>query len=57
MKDVNKELLNKISREVMIKDAMVLARENDKLKRPVTRSRIEDLQDMAKLQDDWMNDF
>ena len=56
MDDISNELNTKINREVMIKDALVSAREEVKRKRPITRSKIEDLKELAQLEDNWMND-
>ncbi len=56
MLGINNELNDKISREVMIKSAIVSAKDKVKAKRPITRSKIEDLQELTRLEDNWMEE-
>jgi len=54
MEDINKELNNTIKREVMIKKAVESAKDKADRKRPMTRRAIEDLHDLAKLDEDYI---
>ena len=57
MEGINKELDNTIKREVIIKTAIVSAKKIVDKRRPETRTKIADLEESKKLEDDWMKDF
>jgi hypothetical protein len=54
MDGINKDLNDKVNRECMIKNAVVAAKKKQKKMRPITRSRIEDLEDLARMEDDFI---
>lgn len=53
--NIRDELKKTIEREVMIKKANDKAKSAMKVKRPITRRAIEDLKELAALEDDWIN--
>ncbi len=54
MKGINKALNDAIKDEVIAKEARDSAKELVKLRRPVTRREIEDLEEMARLEKDFI---
>jgi len=55
MQGINVTLNQAIKEEVTAKRAAKSAKDLVKLRRPITRSNIEDIKELAKLEDDWMN--
>jgi len=55
MQGINSELLQAIKDEVTAKTDRDTARRLVKVRRPITRSQIEDIQELTRLEDDWMN--
>ena len=53
--NIRDELKNTIEREVMISQAITSAAKKLKTKSLITRRAIEDLKELAALEDDWIN--
>jgi hypothetical protein len=56
MEDINKELSNTVKREVMIKQAVTSAKDKADRKRPLTRRAIEDLNELARIEKEYILD-
>jgi len=54
MQGINEALNKAIKEEVTAKRATKSAKDLVKLRRPITRSKIEDIKELAKLEDDWI---
>lgn len=56
MEGINDQLNNKIKKECIDKQAREAAKDIVEHRRPITRSRIEDLEAMAALEKEWILD-